>query len=155
MLKCTTFGESILNLCSTLFLWNTLLFSAPFFCSKAHWSVQVESPPQRLASTSSVIFPLAEFSLCHCLSVYWPAGMSSGSTAATAASVIAPRNMTLTALRSPSWWTACERPHVHAEQSIWAHTHCSQSLKVQKGKKKLAKLQIEEPVPFRELTFIK
>lgn len=58
-----------------------------------------------------------------CFSVYWLAGMSSDSAATTAANVVVPCNVTLAVLHSPSWWTACQHPHMYTQQAIWTHTH--------------------------------
>lgn len=78
-----------------------------------------------------------EFSLCHCLSVYCPAGMSSGSSVTTAANVVAPRNMTLVR-HDRHVRIACKHPHVHTRtntvQSILAHAHSVWLTVTQTGK---------------------
>ena len=69
----------------------------PHFCEQ-HYLLSLHNKDR---STSVALSHLSqEFSLCHCLSLYRPAGLPSGSTVTTAANVTGPRNQTLAAVHS-------------------------------------------------------
>ncbi len=140
-----------------------LLLSASFFCSKAHWSLQVEFSPQWLAHTSSVIFPLVEFDFV--IAYLFTGRLACRLAPLQQQQLMSPFHVTLRLLccilrhdrqhvNTHTYTHNSQYEHSHTYTHTHTHTQCMAHSHTKSLKKELAKLQIEEPVTFRELMII-